>query len=210
MATEVRISGTQSYAKIRSPAAVVIFSVITLGIYGAFWWYFINREMRDLGRARNTRDLGDSPGMSVLALTLGALVIVPAVMTVIGTCRRIQTSQRLAGRRDVMSGWMLLILYLLAIVVIVPFALGYMQSELNKVWRTAGVVEPAEGIELEQPDAAVLPTGSQAVVAGVPAEAQEAAPDQLDRLEKLAKLRDGGAITAEEYEEQKAKILAGL
>jgi hypothetical protein len=209
MATEVRISESQSYAKVRSPVAVVIFSVITLGIYGAFWWYFINREMRDLGRVKNTRELGDSPGMSVLALTLGALVIVPAIMTVIGTCRRIQTAQRVAGRREVMNGWIVLILYLLAIVVIVPFALGYMQSELNKVWRTAGVVEPAPGLELEEPEGTSLSATSLGASVAEPVEAG-AAPDQLDRLEKLAKLKDSGAITPEEFEEQKAKILAGL
>jgi hypothetical protein len=27
-----------------------------------FWWYYINREMADYGRARGTKELGDDPG----------------------------------------------------------------------------------------------------------------------------------------------------
>ena len=65
MAEEVQIAQTGATAKIRNPLGVVGLSLITLGIYYVFWWYFINREMRDLGRSRNT-DLGQSPGNSVL------------------------------------------------------------------------------------------------------------------------------------------------
>ncbi len=35
-------------------------------------------------------------------------------------------------------------------------------------------------------------------------------PDPLDRIAKLAQLRDSGALTNEEYETQKAKLLAGM
>ena len=42
-------------AKVRNPILVVIFTLITLGIYQIFWWYFANREMADYGRARGTR-----------------------------------------------------------------------------------------------------------------------------------------------------------
>ena len=58
-------------AKIRSPIAVVIFSIITLGIYQVFWWYYVNREMADYGRARGTSELGDNPAKSTLALFPG-------------------------------------------------------------------------------------------------------------------------------------------
>ena len=77
MAEEFQIAGTDATAKVRNPLGVVGLSLITIGIYFFFWWYFINREMRDLGKARGV-DLGESPGNSVLAVTLGALIIVPA------------------------------------------------------------------------------------------------------------------------------------
>src|SRR4051795_4604606 len=97
MAEEVQIAGTPARAKIRSPWAPALLPFITLGIYAIFWYYYINREMADLGRAKGTDELGDSPGKSVLAVTLGALIIVPAVISVIRTFQRIQIAQRLSG-----------------------------------------------------------------------------------------------------------------
>ena len=43
MAETVRIPGTDKQAKIRSPLAVALLVLVTLGIYGLFWWYFVNR-----------------------------------------------------------------------------------------------------------------------------------------------------------------------
>ena len=54
MAQQIQIAGAGATAKVRSPVAVAILSVITLGIYLIFWWYFINREMADYGRAIGT------------------------------------------------------------------------------------------------------------------------------------------------------------
>ena len=33
-----------------APLAVLALGLITFGIYYVSWWYFINREMADLGR----------------------------------------------------------------------------------------------------------------------------------------------------------------
>src|SRR4051795_13713988 len=96
MAEEIAIANTGERAKLRNPLGVVGLSIITLGIYFFFWWYFINREMRDLGRARNV-DLGQNPGNSVLAVSLGALIIVPAIVTMWTTSDRIQRAEELVG-----------------------------------------------------------------------------------------------------------------
>ena len=73
---EVLIRGAPvaSKAKIRNPVWVVVWSVLSLGVYAWFWWYFINREMRDLGQARGTTELGDNPTLSALAVSLGSLI----------------------------------------------------------------------------------------------------------------------------------------
>jgi Zn-dependent protease with chaperone function len=134
MAEEIQIAGTPATAKIRSPWAAALLPIVTLGIYYFVWYYKINREMRDLGRARNTDELGDSPGTSLLAVTLGALVIVPAIISVVHTAQRIQKAQRLVGIEQLLSGWLSLVLYLL----IAPAFWAYQQSELNKVWRAGG------------------------------------------------------------------------
>jgi hypothetical protein len=61
VAQSVQIAPGAGFAKIRNPWGVLGLSLITLGIYYVFWWYFINREMRDAGNA-NGVDLGQSPG----------------------------------------------------------------------------------------------------------------------------------------------------
>jgi Domain of unknown function (DUF4234) len=133
MAEEVAIAGTGSTAKLRNPLGVVGLSIITLGIYYIFWWYFINREMRDLGHARNT-DLGESPGSSVLAITLGALIIVPAIVSMWRTCDRIQRTEEVAGVDRPANGPIIFILLLL----IGPVGIWYAQNELNKAWEAGG------------------------------------------------------------------------
>lgn len=129
MAEEIAIANSGERVKLRNPLGVVGLSLITLGIYYVFWWYFINREMRDFGRSRNT-DLGQSPGNSVLALTLGALIIVPALVTLWRTSDRIQRSQEVAGVERGANGPIIFILLLL----IGPVGIWYAQSELNKAW----------------------------------------------------------------------------
>ena len=129
MAEEVQIAGSRSTAKTRDPLGVALLTLVTLGIYFFVWYYKVNREMCELGRARGTDELGDSPGTSLLAVTLGALVIVPAIVSLYNTFQRTQAAARLTGVEP-LNGWIALILYLL-------LAIGfpaYLQSGLNKVW----------------------------------------------------------------------------
>src|SRR3954471_5600318 len=113
MAQEVEIAGTQAKAKIRSPFAPALLPYVTFLIYGWVWYYRINREMVDLGRAKGTDELGDSPGKSLLAITLGALIVVPAIISTYNTAKRIQTAQSLAGVEPKLNGWLALVMYLL-------------------------------------------------------------------------------------------------
>jgi Domain of unknown function (DUF4234) len=165
MAEEIQIAGTGSTAKIRNPLGTVALSIITIGIYYIFWWYFINREMRDLGRSRNT-DLGQSPGTSVLAITLGALIIVPALVSLWTTSGRIERSQEAVGIDRRVSGPIIFILLLL----IGPVGIWYAQSELNKVWEAersgagGGLPQPEEaapGTPPPPPAAPEMPTQRQ-------------------------------------------------
>ena len=125
-------------AKIRNPILVVVFTIITLGIYQVFWWYYANREMADYGRARGTGELGDNPTKSTLALFPGALIVVPAIWTTVTTFQRIQATQRLNGQTSI-NGWLGVVIFL----VISPVLVGYMQSGLNSAWTAAtSRVEP--------------------------------------------------------------------
>jgi Domain of unknown function (DUF4234) len=138
MAEEVQIPGAGSTAKIRNIIAVPVLAIITIGVYLVVWWYKINREMADLGRARGTDELGDSPGKSTLALFPGALIIVPALWTTVTTFQRVQKTQKLTGQ-SVINGWLGLVLYL----VFSPALYSYMQSALNGVWHSIGIAPVA-------------------------------------------------------------------
>lgn len=130
MAQTIEIRGAGASAKIRSPVGVAVLVVVTLGIYGLFWWYFVNRELADYGRALGTRELGDSPVKSLLALFPGGLIVVPAIWTTVTTFQRVQAAQRHAGETPI-NGWLGLVLYL----VLAPAFDAYLQSGLNSVWR---------------------------------------------------------------------------
>jgi hypothetical protein len=130
VAEVVPIQGATSTAKVRSVVWVIVLELITLGIYGFFWWYFIHRELRDYGRAKGTTELGTSPGKSLLAVTLGALIVVPALVSIYRGFQRVQAAQRLNGIEP-LNGWIGLILF----VVFAPALIGYMQSGLNPVWQ---------------------------------------------------------------------------
>jgi Domain of unknown function (DUF4234) len=132
MAQEITIPNAQSTAKIRNPLAVALLGLITIGIYWVFWWYFINREMVDYGRANNVPDLGDNPWLSVLAITLGALVIIPALVSLWRTCRRIERAQNHALGSNNYSPVLCFILALFPILQLIAWFL--MQTNLNQVW----------------------------------------------------------------------------
>jgi hypothetical protein len=163
MAEEVALAGTEARAKLRNPLGVVGLSLITLGIYYFFWWYYINREMRDFGRARGA-DLGQNPGNSVLAITLGALIIVPAVVTLWTTTDRIQRTQETAGVDRPASGPVIFILLLL----IGPVGVWYAQHELNKAWTaqasagTAATLPSSEASVQPAPPPPAAPVGPEA------------------------------------------------
>jgi hypothetical protein len=148
MAEEVRIGGGPGTAKIRHPVGVAVLILITLGIYGLYWWYQVNREMVDLGKALNADGLGDNPTLSLLAWFPGGLVIVPALVSLYNGVHRMKRAQELTtGRHPTLNGWIVLILFVLVLHVV---AYGYMQAELNNAWRaqSSGALpggEPATG-----------------------------------------------------------------
>jgi hypothetical protein len=167
MAEEIAIANSGERAKLRNPLGVVGLSLITLGIYYFFWWYYINREMRDFGRARGT-DLGQSPGNSVLAVTLGALIIVPAIVSMWRTSDRIQRSQEVAGVERGANGPIIFILLLL----IGPVGIWYAQSELNKAWTAQASGGPPSLPATEQAAPAPPPPPQPEDATGNPPERQ--------------------------------------
>src|SRR2546423_9590954 len=129
MAEEVQISGTNEIGKIRNPLGVIGLSIITLGIYAIFWYYFTQKELAEMGRARNTEELGTSPGTSVLAVTIGALIIVPPFVSIYHAAQRQRAAQRLVGAQQGMEPGLLLLIWIF----IAPIAWYIYQSNQNRV-----------------------------------------------------------------------------
>jgi hypothetical protein len=168
MAYEMTLRGGDGEVKVRNPWAVALLPLVTFGIYHLVWWYRINRELRDFGRARGY-DLGQNPTNSLLALFPGGLIIVPALITYWRGTKRVMGAARVAGTEPV-NGWISIILYLL----LAPALWGYLQSSLNSVWEAEA--DPLPGSEAPPlrgddmpPRLAGEPTG-QAPETGPPAQ----------------------------------------
>jgi len=97
MADEVQIRGSSYPGKIRHPLGVIGLSLITLGIYAVVWYYKTNKELAEIGSAHNTDELGDNPVNSVLAITLGALILVPPFVSYFNYTKRVAAAERVTG-----------------------------------------------------------------------------------------------------------------
>jgi len=106
----------------------LVWPLITLGIYHLVWWYKINREARDLNAGIDV-----SPGVAVVAITLGAFIIVPPFVSIYRTGERIGRMQQAAGMQVSCSG----LIGLLLSFVFSAHTLYY-QNELNNIWAHLG------------------------------------------------------------------------
>ena len=105
MTRAIAIPQTEATAKVRATWLVAVLNLVTLGIYQIYWWFAINRELRDLGRSRGV-DLGRRPVLSALAISVGSWVVVPYVWTVIATSGRIAEAERMAGLATTHKVWL--------------------------------------------------------------------------------------------------------
>ena len=110
--------------KKRSPLGVWGLTIITITIYGLVWYFKINREAKEY--------LGDEsirPGVSVLALFPGFLLIVPPFISIYRTGERIDRMQEKAGVQQQVTPALGLLTYL-----VYSLHTAYYQSGLNKIW----------------------------------------------------------------------------
>ena len=131
MAEAITVRGVD--VKVRNPWLAFLWALLTLGIYYLVWYYKTNRELRDYGRAVG-RDLGDSPLTSLLAVSVGWLILVPPFVSMFRYFGRIAEAEEAAGlgeQRHVQ--WLGFGLFILA-VMFLPFEIPYGQSELNRIW----------------------------------------------------------------------------
>ena len=122
----VTIQG-QTYPK-RSPLVVLGLVLITLGIYGFYWYYKVNEEIK-----LYTGDQTISPSRSLLAVIPGFLLIVPPFIAYYNTSNHIVQMQQQRGLASQISPALVVIL---GLVIWIGMA-AYVQEHLNRVWEAA-------------------------------------------------------------------------
>jgi len=172
MARDVTIDGLRF--RVRNPWAVAGLTIVTLGLYGLYWYTAANNDTR-----MYLRDYSIRPGVSLFALLLnlvgiqaiplalifdvpglavGALLMIPGWVSVVRTARRVGLMQEHAGA-DATSPGIALVLFLLFGLVGIGL---YLQSGLNRVWETIGAGTPTQPAETERSDTAVVTPGPRA------------------------------------------------
>lgn len=164
----------------------LVWPLITLGIYHLVWYYKINREARDFDEKIDVE-----PTLSLLAVAIGWIIIVPPFVSIYRSGERIGQMQEDAGMDRSCNGWIGLVLsFFLSLHAL------YYQSELNRIWARLG--EPEEGSVVALP---VTAGGPSTMPNGV-AEPQTAQPRTAEphtAEAQTAEPQDGQPQTAEPH-----------
>jgi hypothetical protein len=128
---------------LRNPLVVGALAAITVGLYGVFWYYAANQQLRELGRIRGAGSLDVKPGVSTLAVSfpfiasvLGvildtsygvrlALLLVTGIPFAVSwyrTVKRIYAAQQIEHAARRISGWVVLVLFCVTLAPVPSFA----------------------------------------------------------------------------------------
>lgn len=165
--------------KIRSFWVGLGLTIITLGIYGICWYYFVNNELKDIGQDKGDQNLAQSsPAMSAVAILVGGYFIVPPLLSVYNYGQRIRRAQRLSGidRSDQIDPIVAFLLLFPGGLLVVPYFIHfwYVTKHQNAAVRAAGGLPafgaplaaasgslPGVGAAPERPGFAEAPAGSE-------------------------------------------------
>lgn len=137
MATTLTLRGVP--VKRRNPWGAWALNLVTLGIYGIVYWNRINVELRDYSAAIE-RPFRNDPNVSVIAMFLGSIVLIPFVVTIATTTRRVSDLQLIVrstrGREPVSPTVAVLLGILLSAHIV------YLQRSLNEIWDAEAAAAP--------------------------------------------------------------------
>lgn len=156
----------------------LVWPILTLGIYHLVWYYKINREARDFDEKIDVQ-----PTLSLLAVLIGWIIIIPPFVSIYRTGERIAQMQEDAGMERSCNGWLGLVLSFFASL----YSLYY-QYELNRIWARLG--QPEEGSLVALPVSAGGPSTMPNGVAQPPAGQPQASPPPASQPQAA---RSGGA-----------------
>ena len=133
MARRVVVRGVD--IRLRRPWVCFFLALITFGIYYLYWYYVSNRDLTEYGERIDSASnpLRVSPGVAVLAVTLGWFLIIPPFVSQWRFYRRIRRAEDLAGQDPKINEVGGFVLFLIALVLL-PFEIPYAQAHLNRLW----------------------------------------------------------------------------
>lgn len=161
MAQEVDI-GPGATGKIRSFWMGFFLTVVTFGIYAFCWYYFVNDELKDIGAERDDQSLAtSSPAMSVIAILIGGMVIIPPFLSVYNYGQRIKRAQRLSGvpRERQINPTAAFLLWFPGALLVVPYFIHYwyVTKHQNLALRAVAGLPPDGGMSTATADAVSMP-----------------------------------------------------
>jgi hypothetical protein len=133
----------------RSPIRAAVLSLVTFSLYGFWWWWDVNRQLKALGQPA-------SPWRALAAVTAGWLAVVPPFRSVHRTATMISAAERCAGMASTVNAsaavtiaavaavgavaWVATSLAALSVGIFIGMAwaliamvfVGYLQRELNR------------------------------------------------------------------------------
>jgi hypothetical protein len=128
MAEEIAIRGSNYPAKQRDPIVTILLNFVPF--YGLFYYYYVNKELAELGTARGTDELGDNPMMSVLAVFPGVfLFAIPTIISFWNFWKRQDTARKMFGVQTGVDNVPGFLLYLF----IAPVGIWFLQQGQNGV-----------------------------------------------------------------------------
>jgi hypothetical protein len=157
-ATVVDAPEVRGLGPVRDPVTQVAGAALLPFVYGTWWFGNVTRQLREFGSdGRDARLSVVSPAWAWSGMALGWILVVPAVVVMVGTARRVQHAEELAsvGRQSIGGVIAAVVggqaLGIVAVVggsaILAPFALlasavlvvAMLQPRLNRIWkRSAG------------------------------------------------------------------------
>jgi hypothetical protein len=186
----------------RRPGTVAILGAGTLGLYSVGWYYKINRERRHFGAARGDRELSATrPWVSALAVTVGGIIVIPRLISLLRTIGRVQAVERIStgsnrpavGLRAALTGAALLplgssahrfgeLLAALGLTALIA-STARIQARLNAAWARQSVTSSEP-----EPRIGTSPPGTR-TNAGRSTPASRGIQDLLDRADQQRRNR---------------------
>ena len=170
------MNSTQPTVRPRRPWIAWLLAVLVPPFYWWYWYWQLVRDLRRVGRSRGVADVGPRPAVAVLMVSIGAVVVIPLVVSLVQTGRLIRRCQETGDAAPRCRVWVAPVVMLVGVLMtLLPAALGGIAAVLVFVTGLAVTYFPvaylqgqANVVLSNHPEAVRRPLGGRLVaLAGV-------------------------------------------